>query len=346
MVENSRRALPPELAEKLSSLRLRLSNGMPDRELREVLSAVSNLPPSQVVRASGDIAYAVTLDWGQPRRRFWLSPFLHQPVREKDLLKKYPNYAWLFLFHHSGYVREAALKAIHTPPASPFFFAALAWRLNDWVEPVRLAAKHCAERVFPLANTKVTAVAALYLLDRRFIWGRWNDEADILDAAFSSKEVVRALVAELGTRPTGRLTTSLRYALRYPDMDEHLQTLAATARQPAVRAVAYQCLLAGSASWPKGYEWIWIDKVYGLKKRVLTFETRAIAVTQPVEDLIRQGVRDKSPKVRSMAAEALIKARSQMPDADIIVRKLAEDRSLAVRSRADYLLRHPVTHTT
>ena len=57
------------------------------------------------------------------------------------------NFAWLFLFHPSGYIREAALDSIVTPPTSAFFFAALAWRLNDWAGPVRKAAERCAVRV-------------------------------------------------------------------------------------------------------------------------------------------------------------------------------------------------------
>lgn len=49
-----------------------------------------------------------------------LRDLFRRPLSEFDLLKMNPDYAWLFLFHYSGYVREAALHAIHTPPTSPF----------------------------------------------------------------------------------------------------------------------------------------------------------------------------------------------------------------------------------
>jgi len=167
MVATSRSALPPELSEKLSSLGARLENGPSGRELREILDDLSAIPPNQVVRASREIAVAARLVWRKPAEGFSLGRFFRKRLTEQDLLKKDPDYAWLFLFHYSGYIREAALDAIQTPPVSPFFFAALAWRLNDWVEPIRRAAKRCAERVLPLVSADVAANAALYLLDRR-----------------------------------------------------------------------------------------------------------------------------------------------------------------------------------
>ena len=344
MVVTTYPALPRELSAKLSSLGAKLKKGPSDSELNDVLDALSEIPPNQVVRISRDIATAARLGWWLPEEHFSLQRLFRKPLSESDLLKRNPNYAWLFLFHYSGYVREAALDVIHTPPASAFFFAALAWRLNDWVEPVRQAAKRCAERVLPLTNADIVASAALYLLDRRLVWGRWSDEPGVLDSIFSRKEVVAALAVRLCKQTTGPLATCLRYALRYPNIDEYLPGLAAYAIQPAVRAVAYQCLLAGRAAWPVGHEWEWIDRIYGLKKRVPKLDSRAIGGMQPIPELVRQGVLDKSPKVRSVAADALTEIRSQLPDADSLIAKLAKDRSPAVRWRADFMLRHPVAH--
>jgi hypothetical protein len=91
-----------------------------------------------------------------------------------------------------------------------------------------------------------------------------------------------------------------------------------------------------------GYEWIWIDKVYGVRKRVPKLDSRPIDGVPPIADLIRQGIEDKSAMVRRVIADALNEARSQLPDADSLVDKLARDRNAAVRSRADFMLRHPV----
>jgi hypothetical protein len=129
--------------------------------------------------------------------------------------------------------------------------------------------------------------------------------------------------------------------LRYPNVDEHLPRLAAAAVQPSVRAVAYQCLIFGKATWSVGFEWAWIDKVYGLRRRVPKLETRDIGRTRPAADLIREAVHDKSPFVRRVAADALIAARSQLPDEETLIAHLAKDRSSAIRSRAEFMLRHP-----
>jgi hypothetical protein len=129
--------------------------------------------------------------------------------------------------------------------------------------------------------------------------------------------------------------------LRYPGIDQHLPRLAAAAVQPSVRAVAYQCLISGKATWSVGYGWVWIDKVYGLRRRVPKIEARDIQRPRPTLDLIREAARDKSSIVRIVAADALIAARSQLPDEDALIALMAGDRSPAIRSRADYMMRHP-----
>lgn len=302
------------------------------------MSGLSALPAKLIVRASREIATAAQL-WWQPRQFISLELLLDRS--ELQLMRKNPDYAWLFLFHYSGYVREAALDAINTPPTSPFFFAALVWRLNDWVGPVRQAATRCAERVLHRIRADVAASAAQYLLDRRVAWGRWSDEPKVLDAVFGNKDVMAALAAHLHEQTTGPLAACLRNALRYPDIDEHLPYLAANAVQPSVRAVAYQCLIAGKASWLVGFGWVWIDKVYGLRRQVPKLETRDIQRNSSAAEWIRMGIHDKSPFVRRVAADALIADRSQVSDHAALIARLAKDRNSAIRSRADYLLRHP-----
>lgn len=333
--------LSPELSAKLSSLGERLEHGPPEGELHDVLDDLSALPADRIVRASCEIPAAAGLGMWRPHRPFSIHRLLRRPLSENDLLKVNPNYGWLFLFHPSGYVREAALHAIRTPPTSPFFFAAIAWRLNDWVEQVRQAAADCASRVLPRADPTVAATAALYLLDRQFVWGRWNDVPKVLHSTFSDKNVIASLAGNLRERSTGRLATCLRYALKYPNIDEHLPSLAAEAIQSTVRALAYQCLLTGKIVWPTGYEWAWVDKVYGVRRRVPKLEARSLNGTPVVADLIRQALRDPSPKVRRVGADALIENRKHLPDADRLIGVLAADASPSVRSRADYMLRHP-----
>ncbi len=330
-----------------------------DHELEGVLAELSALPANLVVRASREIAAAARLGWWQPQtlpkrvvaasraRLGWrrLMKLLELTPRrvpsDQELLEINRGYAWLFLFHPSGYVREAALDCINNPPTSPFFFSVLAWRLNDWVGPVRKAAERCAARVLHQTAAGIAANAALYLLDRRHAWGRWSDEWQALDGVFERKDVIAALAVLLQERSTGPLATSLRHALRYPNIDEHLPRIAASAVQPSVRAVAYQCLISGKATWSLGFEWAWIDKVYGRRRRVPKLATRDIRRTRPAAELIREAAHDRSPFVRRVAADALIAARSQLPDEEALIADLAKDRSSAIRSRADFMRRHP-----
>lgn len=337
--------LPPvlslTLSEKLATLGDRLAKFRPDDELEEILAELAALPANEIVRASKEINAAARLGWWHKERKQWGQWSNRWP--EWQLLRSNPNYAWLFLFHFDGFVREAALDAIHDPPPSPFFFAALAWRLNDWAEPVRRAARRCAERVLPPASVDVAANAALYLLDRRLVWGRWRDEPAILDAVIERQEVIEALVQKFLTQATGPFPTYLRHLLRYSSIDVHLPRLASLAKEPLVRAIAYRCLISGRASWVVGFEWVWIDKVYFARRRIPAFETREIRNDRSAADVIREATRDRSAIVRRAAADELITARSQIPDAASLIAQLAKDSSPSVRWRADYMLRHPVT---
>jgi len=91
-----------------------------------------------------------------------------------------------------------------------------------------------------------------------------------------------------------------------------------------------------------GFEWIWIDKVYGIRRRVPKLATRDIPKTRPAVELIRNAARDKSPFVRRVAADALITARAQLPAeaVEALIADLEKDKSPAIRSRADFMRRH------
>jgi hypothetical protein len=348
--------LSPALSAKLAALATRPAHSETRHALDEILSELAKLPAHLVVRASREIATCAGLGWWQPEKRpvqiiptHGAPPFsrlkyllgLERVPSDNELLAADPDFAWLFLFHPSGYVREAALCYVDGPPNSPFFFTALAWRLNDWVAPVRQAAKHCLKRISGEIAANVAADAAPYLLERRFIWGRWRDEANILDLVFTRDDVLAALATHLQEKPTSPVVTCLRHALRYPGIDQHLPRLAAAGVQPSVRAAAYRCLISGKAIWPVGFEWIWIDKVYGLRRRAPILETRTIQRDRPAADFVEAGIHDKSPFVRKVVADAMIAVRAQIPNEKKLVAHLAADRSSLVRSRAEFLMRHP-----
>jgi hypothetical protein len=339
MTAQPQSVLPPELAAKLSRLGARLNDRPSHRDLESVLSGLSVLPASAVVRASREIALSARLGWWRKPESSFLTRLFRKSLTEVGLMRLDSDYGWLFLFHYDGHVRQEALEAIQTPPSSPFFFAALAWRLNDWVPQVRQAAMDCAARVLPATEANVAAISALYLLDRRFAWGRWGDEQRSLDAVFCRADVMAIVADFLREGATGALAACLRHALRYPPMDAHLPRLAAEARQPTVRAVAYRCLLSGQAAWPGGFERIWIDKVYGLSKLVPAVSSRPIAVTTPLEALIAATAQDRSSTVRRIAADAVMAVEGKIPNGRAMIARLAKDRSAAVRARADFMIR-------
>ena len=363
MSSPARSILSPPLLAKLAALATRPATNL---EVDDIITELAALPAHLVVRASREIATTAGLGWWQPesrprrvlpthrailffhriKERLWpKSPPVPFPS-DRELLAANANLAWLFLFHPSGYVRVAALHRINTAPTSPFFLAALAWRLNDWVPQVREAARLCAERELPLVDAHVAATAAPYLLGRRIVWNRWTHEQNTLDKAFARKDVLEALATQLRIGTTGPLAACLRHALRFSDIDGYLLELARHARQPSVRALAYRCLISGQADWVVGFEWMWIDKVYFQRQRVPKLETRQIRTIEPAASLLREAARDKSATVRKTAADALIAEQCWLPDRENFVVQLAQDRSTAVRSRADFLLRHPPSADT
>ena len=339
MTPSPQSVLPPTLREALATLGDRLQHGQPSHELNDVLHGLATLPLYLVVRADREIASAVRWGWSPHRRGSWLGRVLRGSHAATDLLTTTPELAWLFLFDFDGRIREAALEAIQAPPPAPFFFVALAWRLNDWAVPVRAAAVRCCVRVLPGAAPPVAARSALFLLDRRLAWGRWRNEQQVLDRVFGQPDVIAVIADLVREGPTGALAACLRHALRYPAIDGHLQRLATKAVQPAVRAVAFRCLIARRATWIEGFTWIWADKIYGIRKRVANLGSRDISVQQPLAALIAQGTLDRSPAVRKVAADALIEFESRVPDAAPLIARLANDRNAAVRARADFMLR-------
>lgn len=257
-----------------------------------------------------------------------------------EVLNQYSEAAWLLTTDGDGYIREAAIWHLASPPQTPGRFVALILRLNDWVPQVRGAAVDAAARLFPQTGADTIIAAAPYILSRRFLWARWSgDERNVLDAAFQRPDVVAALTKCLLTGRTGALGATLRNALRTPCLDGELLRLAFDASLPPVRAVALRTLLEGRATWAAGHTWSWQDKSYGIRRRVPCLESRDLTASPPAPDLIRRGLKDPSAVVRRVAASALIARVDEMPDAAELAAALALDISRSVRERADFLLR-------
>jgi hypothetical protein len=253
----------------------------------------------------------------------WFRPDPHAPV---------------LMFNRNGYIREAALKAISQLPDTPFFLAALVWRLNDWVEPVRRAARGCADRELPRLSTRTIVGAAPFLLERMPYWGRWGSPLAIVLDTLARPDCVHELVAQFAKTaeiPAGALRGALRFGL----LDNHLLSLSRTAMRPEFRAVALKAMLNSEVTWVTHYEQQWVDKRYGITRRVPILARRAILRPAPVDVLIRQGAADRSPLVRRAAAHGLVQHVASLSNIEPLISLFDSDKSPSVQGCMEYLAR-------
>lgn len=331
--------LPEVLQHLVQELSARLVRNEPIiDETQRFTEMTAAMLPADIASAASEIPPLGRFYYRQPiGRRFWRSV---SPIGiEREALDATPGLSWLYIFHGDGRLREAALHRIGDPPPNAFLFAALAYRLNDWAEPVRIAAEACARRVFPRTLSSIVANAALHLLTQKQNWRRWGAEAAALDIALFRPDVVDQLASIFQTEPAGALSSAMRQALRSPDMDRHLPDLLKTAAQPAIRAIALQSLVERRGIWPVGFRQEWIDKSLGRSRRVLAFEERPIEHAVPLADLVSAGAADRSAVVRKLAADALIRHADALAGLQETAGRLLHDPSPAVRERMDFYMR-------
>ena len=331
-------ALPPRASNALTSIGLKLANGQalgPD--VAEAVSLLNTLDARSLAKAEREIVEAAAL-YRWRRTPSIIEKLFKRRVTDADQLSTVGGLEYIFLFHRDGRLREAALRKVSGPLPSPFVFAAVAWRLNDWVEPVRTAAAECAARAFPVSQASTIADAATVLLTRQATWGRWSAEKRVLDAAFQRHDVVTCLADIVRHRLTGPMASLLRQVLRAPSVDEHLQRLSTEAAQPSVRATALHTLINGNAEWPVGWRWRWIDKSMGVRRHETAFESRPLSVQAEPETTIRTGLADRSAVVRNAAMSGLIQKQATVFDAKALAEPLLKDRSRAVREKAQFVM--------
>lgn len=331
--------LPESLHAKLGDLGAKLEQQIAlGREFDGILDEMSDLKASTIVRADSEIAYSANLQkW---RRQYPLVVRLFSPKTvDIDQLGRVPKLEYLFLFHRDGYIREAALNRIESAIPSPFLFAAIAWRLNDWVLPVRKAAAQCALRCFPVTSPDVVAEAAIALLARENSWGRWSEERSALAEAFARPDVAEHLAQLIRASRTGPMATVLRYALREGSLDGHLERLACEAIQPAVRATAVQAIIDGYATWSSGWTWRWVNKPRGIRRRETTYSKRVLEQPADRACLIEASARDRSAIVRRVAASSIIQHELAPDAAHKMAVVMMTDKSPSVRERAEFFLK-------
>jgi hypothetical protein len=312
------------------------------QELDRALDLMAELSPSHIAQADRAIATAAMLyprlAGSSPMNIFWRRP------SDLEQLLRTPKLELLFIFHRDGRAREAALRRMSGGLSTAFMFAAVAFRLNDWAAPVRQAAVQCAGRCFPFTSPAVVVQAAIVLLIRQVSWRRWSDERQILDEVFGCADVTEHLAGWLISEVTGPLARILRFALRMPSMDVHLERIARDAVQPSVRAVALDALINRKAEWPVGYALQWVDKSMGLSRRVTVLGHRELEVAVSRSALLSLGIHDRSPAVRRVTLDCVIRHMLRTQEGRHCAALLAADRSPSVRARAEFILR-PTWHS-
>ena len=135
-----------------------------------------------------------------------------------------PEAAWVLSFDEDGYIREAALQRIVTPPISVGRFMSVALRLNDWVPEVRAEAARAATRIGPTLSPEIIAQAAPFLLRQRYAWRRWDGGAYHLDTLLARPDVIDAIVGMLCNTLAGPLgaTRSLARFIELLDLADEM----------------------------------------------------------------------------------------------------------------------------
>lgn len=269
-----------------------------------------------------------------PAKRSWLPFTQPRKVDVRVEIGKSQQVAALFMHAHDGYLREEAAKCF--VPVDTAGRAALLLRCNDWVENVRVAALSKLRELVPEWTAEELTDLVLFTVDRI---NEWQRGGTVVAAALQDhREWQSALRLVLLHETNGPMARLLRKNLRTLDLDYLLPDLAVEARSAFVRAVATETILEGCARWHAATEWQWVDKVYGLRRRVQKWDKRTVPIATTVQnEVLAAAARDTSAVVRKLAAEHLIREGIEAHQATYQL--LANDTSNRVRDRMDFCTR-------
>lgn len=249
---------------------------------------------------------------------------------------------WIDLVSWDGHVRERVLRTLSGPVPNGFFFALALRRLNDWVPEVRAAAR---ETLPPLARDSMpehVAEALCAMLSTWTSWGRLEDvDRQVLVTLLALPKVDELVKHKVISSAAGPMAFMLSQITRSKVLDGHLPDIAAKAVQPAVRAFAYRSLLAGKVVWIKTQQWTWTD-VSACRGRMQTITDERPLITQHASlALLGAALADRSPIVRRIAGEVLVRNAADLGDAARpLVHQLAEDVSPGLAERGAFILRN------
>ena len=270
-------------------------------------------------------------------RRQLLGIRAEQPIGPERLarlmprLAQRPEVAPLLALDRNGHVRMAAVEAWEDAPPFPMALVLLV-RSNDWVPEIRDRARaHLLPALERLEPDEIDRLIPV-LLDRMPEWRRGDPDATPVRRLLAHPALHAAALRRVRDDTSGPLARRLRFLLREAGYDHHLPHLAAGARSGAVRAVALEVLLTGVTHWTDGWTWTWTDKSMGLSLRERRRHSRSLG--PPAADpgsLLAAAASDRSPIVRRVVADALIRLGPVLPEPTL--EALRQDRSTPVAGR-------------
>ncbi|WPD23416.1 MAG: hypothetical protein SD837_02385 [Candidatus Electrothrix scaldis] len=267
------------------------------------------------------------------RWKFWSKP---QP-RPKPA----PPLTWIDICNRDGFKREKALRSLSGAAPNSFFFALVTRRLNDWVPQVRCAARESLPAIAQASDPEHVVDVLCIILPHWNSWGRMEDaDKQVILDTISLKKVAHALKLRIISTASGPMTSILAQTGRTAVLDSHLDEIAQKAIQPAVRAKAYRCQLEGKMVWFAGKKWQWTNKPYGKGRLQPILCERALSATKPFEEILQLAARDRSPIVRRVAGEMLIRELQRVgSEAKNLATMLASDSSPSVAERGRFVLK-------
>jgi len=282
------------------------------------------------------------LDYWECLIRWTISSSLQTSHPQYARFKNYliGSLKWLDVCNADGFRREKALRTLSGGARNCFLFALVVRKLNDWGPQVREAARDVLPLIAECSDPEIIVDVLFITLPYWNSWGRMGDrEKDILMKIILMEKVTESLKKRLIYSTSGPVATVFMQAGRINALDAFLTEIAESSVQPTLRAKAYRCLFESKFVWAEGMTWQWIDKAYGIRRSVPVLKERIIDTKRPFLENLKMATIDRSPIVRRIAGEMLIKELDHIGDEAFRLAKiLASDTSLSVSERGRFAL--------
>lgn len=297
---------------------------------------------SALVDATSQIPLSNLEYWERLIRSEFSSALESTPKPKWKLGSKRPTpLTWIDITSWDGYRREKTLRTLTGPAPNSFFFSLALRRLNDWVPQVREAAREKLSELVDSSSPNHVVDALCITLPHWNSWGRMGEPDKKILLQIVSKEVVaEALKEKIVSATSGPMASIFAQASRTEVLDSHLDEIAKNSTQPAVRAKAYRSKFEGKITWFEGRKWEWTDIRYCESRLRPIVSERNLTITSPFLETLRSAAADRSPMVRKIAAEILIRELDVIgKESSELANLFASDASPAVAERGQFALK-------